>query len=83
MVEVNYSNMEYRYLGNTGLKVSILSYGNMMAMPTQESVDFQKAAIKKLLELGVNFIDTAEFYGAGAAETNLGTCLKELNVKRE
>ena len=39
--------------------------------------------IKKLLEYGVNFFDTAENYWSGQSETNLGTVLKELNVKRE
>ena len=36
-----------------------------------------------MLDLGVNFIDTAEVYGMGIAEKSLGKVLKELNVKRE
>ena len=36
----------------------------------------------KLLSLGVNFFDTAEFYGFGAAETLLGQAFKDLDVKR-
>ena len=34
------TGMEYRYLGNTGLKVSVLSYGNMTANATEESYKF-------------------------------------------
>ena len=71
--------MEYRYLGNTGLKVSLVSYGNMTAGAHEgEKQEFQVAAIKKLLEHGVNFIDTAEAYGMGVAEISLGKALKEL-----
>jgi aryl-alcohol dehydrogenase-like predicted oxidoreductase len=47
----------------------------MTATPSPESYEFQKAAIKKLLDIGVNFIDTAENYLAGAAETSLGNVL--------
>lgn len=40
-------------------------------------------SVKRCLEHGINFIDTAEMYGFGEAETLLGNSLKELNVKRE
>jgi len=39
--------------------------------------------VKKCLELGINFFDTAEVYAAGESEINLGKALKKLNVKRE
>ena len=64
--------MEYRYLGRTGLKVSVFGYGNMVATQTEELIKFQPECIKKLLELGVNFFDTAEMYEGGACEANLG-----------
>jgi len=57
--------MEYRYLGNTGLRVSILGYGN--ADPTC-STD----VIKRCIEEGINYFDTAEGYGEGASEIALG-----------
>ena len=74
------SKMEYRYLGNTGLRVSVLSYGNWC-----EHDDDKRTVecVKTSLEHGVNFFDTAEIYGLGAAETTLGKALKELNVPRE
>ena len=40
-------------------------------------------AIKKCLDYGVNFFDTAEVYGGGLAETQMGIAFKELGVKRE
>ena len=74
------SKMEYRYLGNTGLRVSVLSYGNWC-----EHDDDKRTVecVKSSLEHGVNFFDTAEIYGLGVAETTLGKAFKELNVKRE
>ena len=74
------TKMDYRYLGNTGLKVSVLSYGNWC-----EHDDDKRTVecVKTSLEHGVNFFDTAEIYGLGIAETTLGKALKELNVPRE
>ena len=74
------SKMEYRYLGNTGLRVSVLSYGNWC-----EHDDDKRTVecVKSSLEHGVNFFDTAEIYGLGLAEKTLGKALKELNVPRE
>ena len=74
------SKMEYRYLGNSGLRVSVLSYGNWCEHDDDKrTVD----CFKLSLEYGVNFFDTAEIYGMGIAETTLGKAFKELNVKRE
>jgi len=39
--------------------------------------------VKKALELGVNYFDCAEFYGAGKFETWLGNAFKKLGTKRE
>ncbi len=74
------SKMEYRYLGNSGLRVSVLSYGNWC-----EHDDDKRTVecVKTSLEHGVNFFDTAEIYGMGIAETTLGKAFKELNVPRE
>ena len=74
------SKMEYRYLGKTGLRVSVLSYGNWC-----EHDDDKRTVecVKTSLEHGVNFFDTAEIYGMGVAETTLGKAFKELNVPRE
>ena len=74
------SKMEYRYLGPTGLKVSVLSWGNWVNNANDKlTVD----SVKFCLDHGINFFDTAEIYGLGAAEISLGKALKELNVQRE
>ena len=74
------SKMEYRYLGPTGLKVSVVSWGNWVNNASEKlTVD----SVKLCLEHGINFFDTAEAYGLGAGETLLGKALKELNVQRE
>ena len=70
--------MKYRELGKTGLRVSAVGLGTMVhaghfgAMKDSESL----SAIDTALELGVNFIDTSDAYGAGYSETLLGNALK-------
>lgn len=69
--------MDYRSLGNTGLKVSALSYGNMTASwgPDTEQTHFE--ITEKCIQAGVNFFDTAENSGKGTAESILGKNLKQ------
>ena len=74
------SKMEYRYLGNTGLKVSVLGFGNWVNNMNDEMT---KECFKKCLENGINYFDTAEVYGLGAGETSFGKIIKELNIPRE
>eukprot|EP00347_Sterkiella_histriomuscorum_P013781 403363388 len=83
MVSTVTNNMIYRYLGNSGLKVSVLSFGNWLNSNKQEDYEITRDAIKKCVDAGVNFFDTAEIYGDGAAETALGSAIKELGYKRE
>src|SRR5215813_11935956 len=70
--------MEYRTLGKTGLKASVIGLGTMVhaghfgPMKDEESL----AAIDTALELGVNLIDTSDAYGAGYSESLLGKALK-------
>ena len=81
--------MAYRYLGNTGLKVSVISYGNMTAHDLggntrdEESQKFANESVKYCFEKGINFFDSAEMYAFGAQETQLGIALKNLNVPRK
>ena len=84
MVEQEKKNlMEYRYLGNTGLKVSVLSFGNMVNILQPNKQQNMDESVKKCLEYGINYFDTAELYGFGDAEILLGNSLKTLNAKRE
>lgn len=70
--------MKYRILGKTGLRVSVIGLGTMVhaghfgPMKDAESL----GAIETALDLGVNFIDTSDAYGAGYGETLLGNALK-------
>jgi voltage-dependent potassium channel beta subunit len=75
--------MDYRYLGNTGLVVSVLSYGNWINAGTEKDYEIARDCIKKCFDAGVNFFDTAEIYGFGEAEKIMGRAFKELNLPRE
>lgn len=57
--------MPYRELGSTGIKVSRLCFGTLTMGPLQRGLDLARGAglIRSALEMGVNFIDTAEIYG--------------------
>ena len=72
--------MEKRRLGRTGLDVSLLTFGCGAVgglMTKGDPVD-QMRAVRRALEAGVNFFDTAPLYGNGASETNVGRILAEL-----
>jgi aryl-alcohol dehydrogenase-like predicted oxidoreductase len=62
--------MQYRELGRTGWKVSTVSFGAWAIGGSWGSVDDREslAALNKALDLGVNFIDTADVYGDGRSE---------------
>lgn len=66
--------MKYRQLGSTGVRVSVLGLGtNQFGRVVDE--DGVRAIIDRAVELGVNFIDTAESYGGGVSEELLGKAL--------
>ena len=74
------SKMEYRYLGNSGLRVSVLGFGNAVNYRNDKTT---VESIKTALSLGINYFDTAEIYGLGTGETNLGKAMKELGIARK
>jgi aryl-alcohol dehydrogenase-like predicted oxidoreductase len=78
--------MEYVRLGSSGLKVSRICLGCMSfgsgfdwMVPEDQSL----AIVRKALELGINFFDTANVYSAGESEQILGRALRTCGVKRE
>jgi aryl-alcohol dehydrogenase-like predicted oxidoreductase len=77
--------MAYRYLGNTGTKVSVLSYGNWLTSDqnTEETQQLVTDCVKICYDKGINYFDTAEMYANGKAETQFGIALKELNAPRK
>jgi aryl-alcohol dehydrogenase-like predicted oxidoreductase len=75
--------MEYRALGSSGLKVSVLAMGTMtfggtgpFAMVGSTGVDEARRQLDMCLEAGVNLIDTADVYSAGQSEEILGEVLR-------
>ncbi|ORZ36071.1 K+ channel protein [Catenaria anguillulae PL171] len=76
--------MEYRYLGRSGLKVSVLSLGGWVTYGGQvKDTDITYECIKQAWDLGINFFDNAEVYAAGQSEIDMGAALKRLpGVKR-
>ncbi len=67
--------MEYRYLGNSGLKVSEISYGNWVTHGSQVEADQATACVRAALEAGITTFDTADVYANGKAESILGDAL--------
>ena len=74
--------MEYRYLGNSGLKVSALSFGAWVTFGPQMNEDKAAACMHAAYEAGVNFFDNAEVYAAGVAEVIMGKVLEKSGWKR-
>lgn len=71
--------MKYRTLGRTGWNVSEVSFGAWAIGGSWGHVDDKEsiAALHKAIDLGVNFIDTADVYGDGRSETLIAQVLKE------
>lgn len=72
--------MQYRILGRTGLRVSEIGFGcgNVGGLMTRDGHDEQLGAVRRALDLGINYFDTARAYGEGRSETNLGRVLDEV-----
>jgi len=67
--------MKYRKLGASDLTVSEISLGSWLTYGVGVEKARAKACVDRAFELGINFIDTANVYGRGAAETFLGEAL--------
>jgi voltage-dependent potassium channel beta subunit len=72
------NNMEYRRLGNTGLKVSVLSFGSWVTFDTQLDDSLAIECMAAAGDAGCNFFDNAEAYAGGKSEEIMGRALKEL-----
>jgi len=80
--------MQYVHLGSSGLKVSriclgCMSYGNPSWRPWVLPEETSRPFIKRALELGVNFFDTADMYSLGASEEVLGHALRDFARRDE
>jgi aryl-alcohol dehydrogenase-like predicted oxidoreductase len=68
--------VNYRYLGNSGFKVSEITYGNWVTHASQVENDAAIATVHRALDLGISSFDTADAYANTAAEEILGEALK-------
>ncbi|SFK39506.1 aldo/keto reductase family protein [Methylocapsa palsarum] len=68
--------MKYRQLGESDLRVSVISLGSWLTYSGGVERAQAAACVYKALDVGVNFLDTANVYGRGASETFLGEVLK-------
>src|SRR5438309_1452659 len=67
--------MLYRKLGKSDLNVSEISLGSWLTFGYGVEADAAAACLKAAFDAGINFIDTANVYGRGAAEEFLGKAL--------
>src|SRR5947208_3518111 len=75
--------MDYRPLGGTGLRISVLSFGAgpvpaLLTKPGQE--ERQRETVRCAVEAGVNWFDTAATYGDGRSGSALGAALHALGA---
>ena len=68
--------VEYRYLGNSGLKITEITYGNWVTHGLQVDRDKAIATVHRALDLGITSFDTADVYANTGAEKILGKALK-------
>ncbi len=69
--------MRYRRLGASDLEVSEIALGSWLTYGVGVESEAARACLDKAFEVGINFIDTSNIYGRGAAETFLGEALAE------
>ena len=84
------AGMEYTKLGHSGIEVSRICLGGMsFGEPSPQfhqwtlGPDDTQTVIKRALDRGINFIDTANTYAFGTSEDYIGRALKNLGVRRE
>jgi len=74
--------MEYRYMGKTGLQLSVLSFGSWVSFHKQIDDSIADELMGIAYDNGVNFFDNAEVYALGESEKMMGRVLKKKNWDR-
>ncbi len=74
--------MEYRYMGKTGLQLSLLSFGSWVSFHKQIDDSVADELMGIAYDNGVNFFDNAEVYALGESENMMGRVLKKKNWDR-
>jgi aryl-alcohol dehydrogenase-like predicted oxidoreductase len=75
--------VRYRNIGHTGLSISEIAFGTggMAGLMINGTPEEQRVAVKRALELGINYFDESPDYGDGISESNLGEILQELGAR--
>jgi aryl-alcohol dehydrogenase-like predicted oxidoreductase len=68
--------MEFRHLGNSGMQISEITYGNWLTHGSQVENDVATQCVRAALDAGITTYDTADVYANGRAEEVLGAALK-------
>jgi voltage-dependent potassium channel beta subunit len=76
------TEMTYRRLGRSGLKVSVLSFGSWVSFGPQLDIDKAAACMQEAYDHGVNFFDNAEVYAGGESESIMGEVFSKLGWER-
>ncbi|HEX2576302.1 MAG TPA: aldo/keto reductase [Aquihabitans sp.] len=76
------TEMTYRRLGRSGLKVSVLSFGSWVTFGDQVDTALAKECLGAARDAGVNFFDNAEAYAGGQSEQIMGDAIRELGWER-
>jgi voltage-dependent potassium channel beta subunit len=75
-------DMQYRRLGHSGLRVSVLSFGSWVSFGPQLAGSSARDCLAAAYDAGVNFFDNAEVYAGGRSETIMGEAIAELGWPR-
>lgn len=75
--------MEYRRLGGSGLRVSVLSFGSWVTFDNQLKDDLALECMQAAWNAGCNFFDNAEAYAGGESESIMGRVIRELGWRRQ
>jgi voltage-dependent potassium channel beta subunit len=76
------TQMEYRRLGRTGIKVSALAFGSWVTFDNQLKDELALECMQAAYEAGCNFFDNAEAYAGGESEAIMGRVIAELGWPR-
>lgn len=74
--------MEYRYMGKTGLQLSVLSFGSWVTFHKQIEDNTADELMSMAYDAGINFFDNAEVYALGKSEEMMGRVLQQKNWER-
>lgn len=75
--------MEYRRLGRSGLKLSVLSFGSWVTFDNQLKDDSALDCMQRAWDAGCNFFDNAEAYAGGESEAIMGRVIEQLGWRRQ